>query len=322
MFAAYIIYDNQITDIIKYNNVFKKLNQSSIDKYIIGYNIQFSDNQQNFLDINIIDLSNKDNIKDNLLSFYAYKLFKKYTYCIELDFNFYHNIDLNNINKNQYNIWSGYNTILSLNEIFTNLELEVIKKLNKNIKLSLFNNKIVNNFKICNVSSLHINTFYENIIYIYNKLLSNNINVSTMQLYTIYQLLYPNYITFNLLETIYELSKSDETCLYPPTCIEILDESPEQLSEELLEELPEELIYQNNIDIIIKNQEIDWFVIRSHFKKINNNKIISLQNTYLKKDRIKENKLDPDDKINLPINRKLELKSIQPFEYFYCVFYK
>ena len=304
MFAAYIIYNDQITDIIKYNNIFMKLNQLDIDKYIIGYNIQFLDNKWNELNIKIIELNDNHDIKNNLLSFYAYKLFKNYTYCIELDFNFNQNLDFNNIN--QYNICSGYTTIISLNEIFTNSELDVIKDFNKNINLSLFNNKIVSNFKICNVSSLHINTFYENIIYIYNKLLSNNINISTIQLYTIYQLLYPNYITFSLLETINELLYENE-----------------ELSLENKDDLSKKNIVEHIIEKKLTNnyKKIDWFVIRSHFKKINSNTIISLQNTFLKKSRIKENKLDPMDKINFPIGRKLELKNNQPYEYFYCVFY-
>jgi hypothetical protein len=297
MFAAYIIYNDQITDIIKYNNIFNKLNQTSIDKYIIGYNIQFSDNK---LNIKILELNNNHDIKNNLLSFYAYKLFKNYTYCIELDFNFNQSLDLKNINQNQYNICSGFSTLL-LNELFTNSELEVIKKLNKNINLSLFNNKIISNFKICNISSLHINTFYENIIYIYNKLLLDNINVSTIQLYTIYQLIYPNYITFNLLETINELSSESD---------EIFNNNESNISKK-------NIVKQN----INNYKNIDWFVIRSHFKKLNNNTILSLKNTFLKKNKIRENKLDPKDKINFPIGKKLQLKDNQPFEYFYCVFY-
>jgi hypothetical protein len=94
MFSAYIIYNDQITDIIKYNNIFNKLNQPLIDKYIVGYNIQFSDNKWNELNIKIIELNDNHDIKNNLLSFYAYKLFKKYTYCIELDFNFNQSLDL------------------------------------------------------------------------------------------------------------------------------------------------------------------------------------------------------------------------------------
>jgi hypothetical protein len=46
----------------------------------------------------------------------------------------------------------------------------------------------------------------------------------------------------------------------------------------------------------INQKKINWFVIKSHFKKINTNTIISLQNTHLKKDRIRENKLDLEDK--------------------------
>jgi hypothetical protein len=322
MFAVYIIYDNQITDIIKYNNVFNKLNKSvtmkTIDKYIIGYNIQFYNNNHNEFNIKILNLDEKI-IKDNLITFYAYKLFKNYTYCIELDFNFNHMIDINKLDQDKFDICSGYNSNILMNEIFSYSELEVIKKLNKNINFSLFNNKIVNNFKIYNISSLHMNTFYENITYIYNKLLLNNINASNIQLYTIYQILYPNYISFKLLETIPELILENE---------EVLDD---QLTNELDEDNSNIILYLNS-DVIIKNQlinyylidynkEINWYVIRSHFKKLNNNTILSLRNTYLKKSKIKENKLDPKDKIYFPIGRKLRLKNNQPYEYFYCVFY-
>jgi hypothetical protein len=307
MIAVYIIYNNEYQDIKKYLDCFAKIKLPNNNKYIIGDNIPFTEMKN----IKILHVDNK------LLPFYTYKLFKNYTYCIELELDYNAIINVDDINVRD--ICTGYKIVNSLTDIFNENSLEKIKLINKNINFSLFNNKIINNFKIYNISSLHNNTFYENIVYIYEKFLSNNVILTNIQLFTIYQLLYPNYISYVLLETIKELIEEEVGDIINNN-LKILDEKLDNnLETNLKIKINDSYFnyyFRNNIDTT------NWYVIKKYFKIINNNTILSLQDTYIKKNGVKENKNDPYDKINLPIGRRLKLKNYQPFEYFYNVYFK
>ena len=82
-------------------------------------------------------------------------------------------------------------------------------------------------------------------------------------------------------------------------------------------------MYSNIINILNKftiKTDI-WLIKKSACKTLTNRYIVCTENTYIKKNSVRENKNDPDDKIYINIGKKLKLHYIQQFNFFYIIEY-
>jgi len=253
IYAVYIIHTTNLDDEINTLNTYPNDN---INKFIIG----LTGYAENIYNSNITFVNTE--IPQILQSFYAYKLFTNYKYCIEI---------LNGVKLNiNYNLLDsieciGGNYIILDNLLLTDTEINKIKQIKKNINFNQTNYKIIDTIKIFNIISLIKNTFYENILYLYDKFNSINLTLTTIQLYIVYQLLYPNHFVYFETNEIQNLDKHN-------SC----------------------------------------YGIRSHFKLLYNNKIIALENTKVKKDKI-----NTKEQIYIKIGSKFNLHENQPYLYFY-----
>lgn len=307
MILIYIHNTQNIELLISNVNIF--LNKSKILNKYFDIVIYSSQNASITHNLNIIDNSND--------FFYKNLEHSNHNYIIEVDDTVNLNIFLSyEFNKHDNNyIISNYNN--SISNYFTEDDIKKIsKKTITTVKI-----QTPDSIKIYNLNNLKKISWYNTMHYLHNKCNELHIYINDKKLLILFQLLYPQYI---------ELQKFEEYIEKEPEIIEIKQEKIEVILEEL-EELEEELVEEQediNLDKIeeiireierkFKNSTV-WLIKQSACKKLLNDYVQCLENTYLKKNSIKENKKDPYDKIYVRIGSKFKLSYLQNLNHFYLV---
>jgi hypothetical protein len=213
----------------------------------------------------------------------------EYEYIIEIDDHINLNIFLSyefNINNN---ITCNY-TNNKLEYYFTKDEIKLLSNISKKKFINIDVDNILDSIKIYNINNLKKVNWFNTMQYLHNKCNELNIDINNKKLLILFQLLYPQYI---------QLEKFEEH----------IEDTVEEHIEDIVEINIQEKIQKPNV----------WLIKQSACKKLLTNYVICLEDTYLKKNRVKENKRDPTDKIFVRIGKKFKLSYMQNLNYFYIV---
>jgi hypothetical protein len=246
------------------------------------------------------------------------------------------------INDTNYNYIIEINDLINLNFILS-YKLESIEYINCNVinnnigdyfsiedqdkfnKINKHFNKNINNFsnsiKIYNVKNLKKINWFNTMDYIYNKCIELNININNQKLIILYQLLYPQYIHLEDIQHIdIQIEHPNDIQINK---IDIQIENPNDIQSNdidiQIENLNDtDIQIENTNDIQIIKSDI-WLLKKSSCKRLLNNYVLTIENTVLKKNSVKENKYDPTDKISVGVGKKFKLINHQYLHFFYIV---
>jgi len=253
-----------------------------------------------------------------------------HNFIIELDNIKDLNYFLDNYKLTEY-ISSNY-TNNNLQHYFTSNEIILLGKINK--KFNNLNITHIGTIKIYNVHGLKKLGWSNTIDYLYNKCNELNIEINNEKLLILYQILYPQYINLMEINLILEpeLEPKLEPKLEPELEPELELESELELEleptkEPIIEPLTTEIINSipnlllDALNTIMNKKYNIGLIKRSSCKLLLDGHIICIENTYLKKNRVKVNKYDPHDRIPIIVGKKFKLSKEQYLNFFYIVEY-
>lgn len=303
-------------------NIIYIYNVTNIDLFILNVNIFL--NKLKLLNNNIYDIIIVSNhiptINHNIKIISENLIFKNiensnYENIIEIDYS----IDLNTFlsyefNKDNY-ITCNYT---NYNNCFSDDDLKILPKITKRIDINTIINNIPDSIKIYNLNNLKKINWINTMDYLQKKCKELNVDVNNQKLLILFQLLYPQYITLQEFDKYIEKEvKIKETT--------IEDKEYEKIKETIIEDNKQDEKIKENIieEEIIEDNTIKniWLIKRSSCKVLLNNYVLSIEDTILKKNCVRENKTDPTDKINIRIGKKLKLCLSQNLNHFYIVEY-
>jgi hypothetical protein len=278
-------FNNSIVKIKNNLNIFSsKLNEDTIKINYLLFII--NSNEEQIINENIIY------INDSILDIYQH--FNNYKYCIEIN----ENTNLKYILD--YESCEYINNIY-INDIFTKRYHFTTEEMNKIIffyKYNILNNPLIvnNDSTIFNINGLNKINWFNTIQYLYNKCIELNIDINNDKLMALYQMFYPQYV--NLKEQQVIIEDEDKHVI-----------TDDEIISELLQETKE---------INYKRPDV-WLIKKTACKQLFDNRIICIENTYLKKNCVKENKHDPHDKIYVTIGKKFKLSYQQNLNHFFII---
>jgi len=303
-------------------NIIYIYNVTNIDLFILNVNIFL--NKLKLLNNNLYDIIIVSNhiptINHNIKIISENLIFKNiensnYENIIEIDYS----IDLNTFlsyefNKDNY-ITCNYT---NYNNCFSDDDLKILPKITKRIDINTIINNIPDSIKIYNLNNLKKINWINTMDYLQKKCKELNVDVNNQKLLILFQLLYPQYITLQEFDKYIEKEvKIKETT--------IEDKEYEKIKETIIEDNKQDEKIKENIieEEIIEDNTIKniWLIKRSSCKVLLNNYVLSIEDTILKKNCVRENKTDPTDKINIRIGKKLKLCLSQNLNHFYIVEY-
>ena len=308
-------FNNSIVKIKNNLNIFlSKLNKDTIEINYLLFIV--NNNEEHIINENIIYINN------SILDIYQY--FNDYKYCIEIN----QNTDLRHIldyESCEYinNIFT--NNIITKNYYFTTEEMNKIIFFNK---YNILNNPLVvnNNSTIFNINGLNKINWFNTIQYLYNKCIELNIDINNEKLIALYQMFYPQYTNYIEQQVIKEeeeqvIIEEDEQVIIEENEQVIIEEDEQVIIEEEQVITDDEIISELLQETIIYKKPDVWLIKKTACKQLFDNRIICIENTYLKKNCVKENKHDPYDKIYVTIGKKFKLYHQQYLSYFFVVEY-
>jgi len=197
-----------------------------------------------------------------------------YEYIIELDAD--DNLDFLLCYQNNLDnyITCNYNENKNINDYFTIDESNSFAKINKKLQSIKQLNNFPSSIKIYNIHNLKKIDWFNTMQYLHNKCIELNININNDKLLIIYQLLYPQYINLNInkLDYIYsnmwDIFKDTNEIKEDATIIEDTNILENEWT----------LSYRPDV----------WLIKRSSCKNLLNNYILTLENTKLKKNCVKD----------------------------------
>jgi len=285
MILIYIYNTKNLELLISNVNIFLEKQHSLFDIIIYSNQTPTTNHNLQILSYNVDDYFFYPNVKNST-----------YDFIIEINDTVDLNIFLSFFVDYEKYISCNYKMI---NNYFNENDLKLIPNITKKKNIDLNVNSIPDSIKIYNVNNLKKINWVNTMEYIHNKCIEFDININNEKLLVLYQILYPQYIELQELKDYIEKNEDEE-----------------QKSNELTSEYKKLELYTHEY----KKENI-WLIKRSACKKLLNNYVVSIDNTYLKKNNVKENKNDPTDKIYVRIGKKFKLSWIQKFTFFYVVDY-